>query len=46
MPSYAKTSDLKSVIGLNTWKFAEKVDIASWKSEVEILDIEKLSYSY
>ena len=34
--------DLKNATSLDTSKFAKKVDLASWKSNVDKLDIDKL----
>ena len=43
MSSYATKSDLKSAIGSDTSQFARKDDLANLKSEVDKLDIGKLS---
>ena len=43
MSSYATKSDLKSAIGADTSQFARKDDLANLKSEVDKLDIGKLS---
>ena len=43
MSNYATKSDKKKeAIGINTSNFAKKVDLASLKSDVENLDVEKL----
>ena len=42
MSNYATKSDLKSATGINTSKFAKKVDLASLKWDVDKLDIEKV----
>ena len=39
---YATKSDLKNATGADTSKFARKVDLASLKTNVDKLDIEKL----
>ena len=44
MSNYATKSDLKNAIGVDTSKFAEKVDLASLKSNVDKLDIDKLKH--
>ena len=41
LSNYATNSDLKSTAGGDTLKFAEKVDLASLKSEIDKLDIDK-----
>ena len=41
LPNYATKSDLKNSVGVNTSIFAKKVDLASLKSNVDKLDIEK-----
>ena len=38
----ATKADLKNAAGVDTWKFAKKVDLASLKSNVDKLDIDKL----
>ena len=40
--TYAIKADLKNATGADTSKFANKVDLASLKSEVDKLDIDKL----
>ena len=40
--NYSTKVDLKNATDAGTWKFAIKVDLASLKSEVDKLDIEKL----
>ena len=42
MFNYATKTDLKNATGVDTSKFAKKVDLASLKSNVEKLDIDKL----
>ena len=39
---YTTKADLKKVTGVDTSKFAKKVDLASLKSEIDKLDIGKL----
>ena len=39
---YATKSDLKNATGVDTSKFAKKVDLASLKSFIDKLDIDKL----
>ena len=41
LSSYATKGDLKNATGVDTSKFAKKVDFASWKL-VDKLDIDKL----
>ena len=43
LPNYPTKADLKNATGLNTSKFAKKVDLASLKSNLDKLDIDKLS---
>ena len=40
--NYATKIDLKNATGVDTSKFAEKVDLANLKSDVDKLDIDKL----
>ena len=40
--NYVTKADLKNSAGIDTSKFAKKVDLASLKSNVDILDIDKL----
>ena len=40
--NYSRKADLKNAAGVDTLKFAKKVDFASLKSEVNKLDIDKL----
>ena len=40
--NYATKAYLKNATGVNTSKFAQKVDLASLKSNVDKLDIDKL----
>ena len=42
LSNYAAKADLKNVIGVDTSKFAEKVDLTNLKSDVDELDIDKL----
>ena len=42
LSNYATKGDLKKSAGVDTSKFAKKVDLASLKSEIDKLDIEKL----
>ena len=42
LSSYAPKSDLKNTIGVDTSKFAKKVDLANLKSNVDKLAIDKL----
>ena len=42
LSNYATKADLKNVPGDDIWKFANKVDLASFKSEFDKLDIDKL----
>ena len=42
LSNYATKADLKNAIGIDTSKFAEKVDLANLKSNVDILDIDRL----
>ena len=44
MSNYATKSDLKNATGVDTSKFAKKIDLASLKSNVDKLDIDKLKY--
>ena len=39
---YATKADLKNATGVDTLKFAKNVDLASLKSEIDKLDIDKL----
>ena len=41
LSDYATKADLKNAIGVDTSKFAKKLDLASFKSKVDILDIDK-----
>ena len=43
MSNYAKKPDLKHATGVDTSQFAKKDDLANLKSEVDKLDIDKLS---
>ena len=40
--NYPTKADLKNAAGFDTSRFAKKVDLASFKSEVDKLDIDKL----
>ena len=42
LSNYAIKSDLKNAAGVDTSKFAKKVDLASLKSNIDKLDIDKL----
>ena len=42
MSNYATETDLKIATGVDTSKFAKKVDLAKLKSDVDKLDIDKL----
>ena len=42
LSNYATKADLKNETGLDTSTFAKKVDLASLKSNVDKLDIDKL----
>ena len=42
IPNYATKSDLKNATGVTTLQFAKKADLASLKSDVDELDIDKL----
>ena len=42
LSNYAAKADLKNVTGVNTLKFAKRIDLASLKSNIEKLDIDKL----
>ena len=42
LSNYATKADLKNATGVDTSKFAKKVDLASLKSNVDQLDIDKL----
>ena len=42
LSDYATKADLKNVTGVDTSKFAKKVDLASLKPNVDKLDIDKL----
>ena len=42
MSNYTKESDLKNAAGVDTLKFAKKVDLANLKSDADELDIDKL----
>ena len=42
LSNYATKADLKNATGVDTSKFAKKVDLANLKSDVDKLDIDKL----
>ena len=42
LSNYGTKSDLRNAAGVDTSKFAKKVDLASLKSNVDKLDIDKL----
>ena len=42
LSNYATKADLKNATGVDTSKFAKKVDLANLKSNVDKLDIDKL----
>ena len=42
MSNYTKESDLKNAAGVDTLKFAKKVDLANLKSDADELDIDEL----
>ena len=42
LSNYATKADLKNLAGVDTWKFAKKVNLVSLKSEIDKLDINKL----
>ena len=42
LSNYGTKADLKNVTGIDTSKFAKKIDLASLKSSVDKLDIDKL----
>ena len=42
LSNYATKSDLKNATGVDTWKYAKKIDLASLKSNVDKLDNDKL----
>ena len=42
LPNYATKTDLRNATAVETSRFAEKVDLASLKREVDQLDIDKL----
>ena len=42
MSNYARKTDLKNAAGVDTSKFAKKVDLVNLKSNVDKLDIDKL----
>ena len=44
LSNYATKADLKNATGVDTSKFAEKVDLANLKSDVDKLDIDKLRH--
>ena len=42
MANYAAKTDLRNATGVDTSKFAKKIDLAHLKSNVDKLDIDKL----
>ena len=42
MPNYKTKADLKNATGIDTSKFAKKVDLANLKYNIDKLDIDKL----
>ena len=42
LSNYATKTDLKNATGIDTSTFAKKVDLASLKSNIDKLDIDKL----
>ena len=42
LSNYATKADLKNATGVDTSKFAKKVDLANLKSNIDKLDIDKL----
>ena len=42
LPNYETKFDLKNATGVDTSGFAKKADLASLKSDIDILDIDKL----
>ena len=42
LSNYATKADLKNATGVDTSKFAKKVDLANLKSDVDKLDIDEL----
>ena len=42
MPNYAPKSELEKAIGVDTSNFAQKVDVITLKSNVDISDIDQL----
>ena len=42
LSNYATKADLKNATGVDTSKFAKKIDLASLKSNVDKVDIDKL----
>ena len=44
LSNYVTKADLKNATGVDTSKFAKKVDLANLKSNVDQLDIDKLKY--
>ena len=42
LSNYASKADLKNAIGVDTLKFAKKIDLVNLKSDIEKLDIDKL----
>lgn len=46
MPNFEKKSDLKGAAGIDTLKFSKKTDLASIKSDVDRLDLDKLETTH
>ena len=44
LPNYATNSDWNNATGVNTSSFANKTDLANWKTNVDKLDIYKLKH--
>ena len=40
LSNYARKGDLKDTAGVDISKFSEKIDLESWKSELDKLDID------
>ena len=41
LPNYATKSDLKGAKCINIWKFAKKVNLASFKKDIDDVDIDE-----
>ena len=44
LSNYATKADLKNATGINTSSFAQKLDLANLKSNIDKLDIDKLQH--